>query len=185
MTVLNKPSPLDGGPTFAFKHRVYRAVWCVVWFVFCSWTPPNMSSWRVFWLKAFGAKVGSRCDVRGSARIWYPANLMMLDRTILAERVDCYNVAEVRIGPDATISQGAYLCAASHNIHSASFELQARPIRIAANVWIATDAFVGPGVWVDTGAVLGARGVTLKDLDPWKVYVGNPAVAVKTRTNCQ
>ncbi|GAB2185252.1 hypothetical protein LAB1_25610 [Roseibium sp. LAB1] len=46
---------------------------------------------------------------------------------------------------------------------------------------IAAEAFVGPGVRVGEGAVLGARAVTVKDLAPWTVYAGNPAKPLKER----
>ena len=55
------------------------------------------------------------------------------------------------------------------------------PIEIGDEVWIAADAFVGPKVRVGEGAILGARAVALADLEPWTIYLGNPAVRVRTR----
>jgi putative colanic acid biosynthesis acetyltransferase WcaF len=40
---------------------------------------------------------------------------------------------------------------------------------------------VSPGVNVGEGAVLGLGSMANRDLDPWTVYSGAPAVAVKTR----
>jgi len=56
-----------------------------------------------------------------------------------------------------------------------------RPIVLGEKAWIAAEAFVGPGVTVGEGAVLGARGVAMRDLEPWTVYRGNPAQPVKMR----
>ena len=47
--------------------------------------------------------------------------------------------------------------------------------------WVAADAFVGPGVTVGEGAVVGARAVLVRDCPEWKVVVGNPAKAVGQR----
>jgi putative colanic acid biosynthesis acetyltransferase WcaF len=55
------------------------------------------------------------------------------------------------------------------------------PIDIEDDVWIAADAFVGPQVRAREGAILGARGVALSDLEPWTIYLGNPAVRVRAR----
>jgi putative colanic acid biosynthesis acetyltransferase WcaF len=40
---------------------------------------------------------------------------------------------------------------------------------------------VGPGVNVGEGAVLGLGSVATRDLEPWSVYAGVPAVKVKER----
>jgi putative colanic acid biosynthesis acetyltransferase WcaF len=56
------------------------------------------------------------------------------------------------------------------------------PIVIEDQVWICADAFVGPGVTVGKGAVVGARAVVVKDVGPWDVVAGNPARFVKKRT---
>jgi len=79
------------------------------------------------------------------------------------------------------VSQRAYLCAGSHDISSPAFQLIAKPISIGDDVWIAAEAFVGPGVAVGDGSVLSARACAFSDLEPWTVYRGNPAVPFKAR----
>ncbi|MBB3176300.1 putative colanic acid biosynthesis acetyltransferase [Variovorax sp. Sphag1AA] len=177
----SRVNPLEGGPSFSLGNRIMRAVWNVTWAVLASWTPPQMSFWRRFLLKLFGAKLGLSCDVRGSARVWYPPHLHLADRALLAERVTCYNMAPISLGRGALVSQGAHLCAGTHDISSAAFQLIARPITIGPQAWIAAEAFVGPGVEVGEGAVLGARSVAFRSLDAWTVYGGNPAKPLKRR----
>lgn len=133
-------------------------------------------------LRLFGARLGRDVRVYGSARIWYPANLGMGDHAVIGPRVICYCLAPVVLGDYATVSQGAHLCAGTHDIDDADFQLQARPIAIGCKAWIATEAFVGPGVSVGDGAVLGARGVTVRDLAAWTVYAGNPCKPVRQRS---
>lgn len=95
--------------------------------------------------------------------------------------VICYNVAEITIEDFAIVSQRSHLCTGTHDVNDPGFPLKSRPIAIESNAWIAAEAFVGPGVVVGEGAVLGARGVAFGKLDPWTIYVGNPAKAVKNR----
>jgi putative colanic acid biosynthesis acetyltransferase WcaF len=52
---------------------------------------------------------------------------------------------------------------------------------IEDNAWICTQAFVGPGIRVHEGAVIGACAVLTKDAEKWKVYAGNPARPIKQR----
>ena len=176
-----RTNPLQGGPSFSLRNRLLRAAWNVSWALLASWTPPQMRFWRRFLLKLFGAQLGESSDVRGSARVWYPPHLHLADRAMLAERVNCYNMAPITLGRAALVSQGAHLCAGTHDIASATFQLKASPITIGAGAWIAAEAFVGPGVEVGEGAVLGARGVAFRSLEAWTVYGGNPAKAIKPR----
>ncbi len=47
--------------------------------------------------------------------------------------------------------------------------------------WIGAASFVGPGVTVGSHAVLTAGSVAVKNLEPFGIYQGNPAVRVKAR----
>lgn len=105
----------------------------------------------------------------------------MDEHSCLANGVDCYDVAAIHVGAGATVSQGAFLCSASHDYNSKAFELLARPIHIGAQAWLAAQVFVGPGVSVGEGAVALARAVVVKDVPPWAVVAGNPAIIVKER----
>lgn len=171
----------EGGPSFSLSNRLFRALWNLTWALLASWTPPPFSAWRRFLLTLFGARMGVACDVRGTAKVWYPPHLQMADRSLLADRVNCYNMAPISLGERALVSQGAHLCAGSHDIRTRDFQLIAKPIHIGADVWVAAEAFVGPGVEIGEGSVLGARAVAFKSLEPWGVYAGNPAQFVKRR----
>jgi putative colanic acid biosynthesis acetyltransferase WcaF len=177
----DKFKPLEGGPSFPLRHRAYRGLWIITWFLLARWTPPFMHGWRRMLLCLFGAKIAPGAFVRGSVRIWYPPNLVMHDRTSLGPGVNCYNMAKILLEEGVVVSQGAHLCAGTHDIDDPDLQLFAKPIRIGARAWIAAEAFVGPGLTVGEGAVLGARGVAFRDLEPWTVYVGNPARPLKSR----
>lgn len=99
----------------------------------------------------------------------------------LASDVDCYNVAHVRIGKFATVSQGAFLCTASHDITSPKHELITAPIVIGNQAWVGAGAFVGMGVTVADGSVVGARAALFKSTLPWDIVGGNPAKFIKKR----
>lgn len=56
-----------------------------------------------------------------------------------------------------------------------------RPVVIGEHCWIASEAFVGPGVTMGDRSVLGARGALFKDTAPDSVCSGNPGAFVKQR----
>lgn len=164
------------------KHQIIRLVWNLVWMLFARPLPRSVGTfWKLFLLRLFGAKVAKSAVVYSSAKVYYPANLIMEEYTCLASNVDCYNVDVIKIGKGATVSQGAYLCTASHNIYSKEHELVTAPIIIENQAWIAADAFVGMGVTIGEGAVVGARAAVFKDVEPWMVVGGNPAKPIKKR----
>ena|ERR1700691_2750085 len=176
-------NPRGGGPSFSFGNRLYRFVWNLTWALLASWTPPFLHSWRRLILKLFGAKIHSTAVVYPSAQIWYPPNLSMAEHSCLGRRVTCYSMAKITIGAYAIVSQGAHLCAGTHDIDDPNFQLRVEPIIIGQNAWIAAEAFVGPGVTIGEGAVLGARGVAFKNLDPWTIYGGNPVRVIRKRSH--
>jgi len=170
-----------GMPSFSWKNRLFRAFWQLTWLLVAAWTPPALHPWRRVVLKAFGAKVQPRSDVRGSARVWYPPNLTLGEGALIGPKVICYNMAPIELERFALVSQRAHLCAGNHDIDDPSFRLFSTPILLRAYSWVAADAFVAPGVTLGEGAVLGARAVAFKDLEPWTLYIGNPAAPRRTR----
>lgn len=164
------------------KHQIIRMLWSVVWTMCAQWLPRSLgSSWKRFLLRLFGAKIAKTARVYSSAKIYYPANLEMDEYACIASDVDCYNVAPIRIGKYATVSQGAYLCTASHDITSPGHELITAPITIGNQAWVGAGAFIGMGVEIPEGAVVGARAALFKSINPWDVVGGNPAKFIKKR----
>jgi putative colanic acid biosynthesis acetyltransferase WcaF len=174
-------SPLLGGATFELRHRVARVAWSTCWILFARWTPPQLQPLRRLVLRAFGADIHPTAMVRSSVKIWWPANLKMGERASLGPGAICYNVAPVTIEDFAIVSQRAHLCTGTHDIDDPDFPLRARPIKVGRNAWVAAEAFVGPGVHIGEGAVLGARAVTFRNLEDWTVYGGNHAKPLRSR----
>jgi len=165
-----------------YRDKLARFVWSLVWSVFFRTTPFwCLRSWRVFLLRLFGARVGTGCVIHPSCQIWAPWNLEMGNYVCLSHNVDCYTVAPVRIGDKVCVSQRTFICTASHDITHPDNILICQPIRIDRFVWIAAQAFVGPGVTIGEGGVVGACAVVTRDVEPWTVVAGNPARVIGKR----
>lgn len=175
----------DGGPSFSLSNRALRFLWSLTWLLLASWTPGFFRGWRRFLLCLFGAKLHSTSDVRGSAKVWFPANLEMGPYSSLGPGVVCYCQDKIKLGSYVVVSQRSHLCSGTHDIYHPDFLLRTSPIEISDHAWICSEAFVGPGVSVGEGAVLAARGVAFNDLAGWSVYAGNPAVFSKERPKFQ
>ncbi len=164
------------------RHQVIRLLWTLVWGICARLLPKRIGGgWKRFLLRVFGAKIHPTAVVYSSAKVYFPANLTMGCYSCLASDVDCYNVAPVHIGANSTVSQGAFLCTASHDISNPLNPLITAPIVIEDQTWVAAGAFVGMGVTIGEGAVVGARAAVFKDVEPWTVVGGNPAKFIKKR----
>jgi len=162
-------------------NQIARTVWGLAWCVLYRPSPKPFHFWRRFLLRVFGARIGRGAHPHASVRIWAPWNLEMGDHSCLGNFVDCYCVARVKIGAHATVSQYSYLCTASHDIEHPEMRLITAPITAGEGAWVAADVFIGPGVSIGEGAVVGARAAVFKDVPAWAVVAGNPAREIRKR----
>jgi putative colanic acid biosynthesis acetyltransferase WcaF len=156
----------------SYRKLAGRLLWNFIWGLLFRWSPVPFHGWRSFLLRLFGAKIGKKVLVYPSVTVWYPWNLVVGDGSCLGRCV---------IGTNVVVSQYSYLCTAGHNISDIKFGLLSKPIQIEDNAWIAADAFIGPGVVVENGAVVGARAAVFKNVKAWTVVGGNPAKFIKKR----
>jgi putative colanic acid biosynthesis acetyltransferase WcaF len=157
-----------------------RVAWSLASLLF-RWSPRPLYAWRRWLLRLFGAKIGRQVQIYPSVRIQHPWLLDVGDYAALGEGARVYNLGQIKIGARATISQYAHLCAGSHDHASRDMRLLKAPIVVGEDAWICADAFVGPGVTIGNGAVVGARASAFKDVPPWTIVGGNPAKFIKKR----
>ncbi len=163
------------------KNKTARLVWFWAWLLLFRWTPRPLLGWRRFLLRLFGARIGRRAHIYPSARIWAPWNLEMGDHACISENVIVYCVDRIRLGDNTVVSQNVHLCTASHDYTRTDFPLTTAPITINSQAWVCADAYIGPGVEIGEGAVVGARAAVFTNVTPWTVVGGNPARKLKDR----
>lgn len=159
---------------YSRKQQVGRVLWALCRPLFCC-SPRPLWGCRRLLLRLFGSKVGDQVHVYPSVRITMPWNVTLDDGCAIGANAQIYALGSIRIGARATVSQGAHLCAGTHDITRMDRPLSTPPIVIGPNCWIAADAFIGPGVSIGHGAVVGARAVVMKDVKAGDVVAGNPA----------
>jgi len=162
------------------SEQMRRAAW-----VFGRWlvrlSPRPCFAFRRVLLRIFGAKVGAHVHVYPTTHLYMPWNVEIGDWSALGEDVLVYSLGTVRIGRHVTVSYRAHLCAGTHDFSDPALPLVKPPIVLEDGVWIGTEAFIGPGVAVQAGAIVGARAVVVKNVDPMLIVAGNPARVVGER----
>ena len=162
------------------KELLIRYFWG--WVGVLMFLSPRVAfSYRACLLRCFGAKLGKGVHIYRTARIAIPFNLEVGDRSTIGDHAEIYNLGKVVIGSRTTISQRAHLCAGTHDYNDPSLPMLKLGIMIGDDAWICTDAFVGPGVNIGNGSIVGARAVAVKSVPPWKIVAGNPAKLINDR----
>ena len=94
----------------------------------------------------------------------------------------------ITIGDNLLTGRYVYISDNSHgrtdgsglDLHPLDRELFSKgPVHIGNNVWIGERACILPGVTIGDGAIIGAGAVVTKDIPPYCVAAGVPAVVVK------
>lgn len=166
---------------YSLREKIARMVWGVVEGTVFRYSFHNWYRFRRVLLVRFGADLAADVRIRRTVHVECPWNLKMGENSSVGDRAILYCLGAVSLGSRVSVSQGAHLCAGTHVYTQADLPLVRATIVIDDDAWIAADAFVGPGVRVGAGAILGARGCAMRDLEPWSIYAGNPAVLLKER----
>lgn len=165
-----------------FANRLARVAWSIGYTLLVRPSPRFLHRYRNLVYRAFGATLHPTARIYPSARVWAPWNLTMGEHACIGDLTDIYAVAPITIGPRSTVSHYSFLCAASHDFEDPSQPLTTAPITLGANVWLAADVFVAPGVTIPDGVVVGARSsVFTSDLPAWHLCAGNPAKPIRPR----
>ncbi len=102
-------------PQYTFGNRVRRQLWSIVWIFLYRPSPRVAHAWRACLLRCFGAKLGPHCRFYPASRVWAPWNLSCEDTVMVADEAELYNPAPMVLASHAIVSQGAYLCGATHD----------------------------------------------------------------------
>jgi putative colanic acid biosynthesis acetyltransferase WcaF len=139
-------------------------------------------TFKVVLLKIFGAQIGKNVVIKPHVNIKYPWNLIIADNVWIGEKVWIDNLEKVQIGNNVCLSQGALLLCGNHNYKSSSFDLLTGKILLEDGVWIGAKSLVCGNVTCKSHSVLSVYSVATSDLEPYTIYKGNPATAIKERT---
>jgi putative colanic acid biosynthesis acetyltransferase WcaF len=161
--------------------QLKRLAWHVVGRVFLNTYIPFPVFIKVFILRLFGSKIAANVMIKPKVNIKYPWYLAIGENTWIGEKVWIDNLTNVTIGANCCLSQEAFLLTGNHDYKSPLFSLILAPITLESGVWIGSKAVVCPGVTCHSHSVLTVNSVATKDLIPYGIYGGNPAILIRNR----
>ncbi len=164
------------------ESKPTQIVWYFINIIFFKSSLPFPSSLKTYLLKLFGAKIGTGVRFKPCINIKFPWKLTIGNNCWIGEQVWIDNLEPVTVGNDCCISQGSLLLTGSHDAMRSTFDYTSGPIVLEDGVWLGAKSIVTSGVVCGSHSVLGAGSVGDKNLEPYTIYKGNPALPVLKRT---
>jgi putative colanic acid biosynthesis acetyltransferase WcaF len=158
-----------------------RFSWLIISGLFFEVFIPFPNKLKIAFLRLFGAKVGKGTVIKPFVKIKYPWFLEIGEQVWIGEHVWIDNLVRVSIGSNACLSQGCMLLTGNHDFTKPTFDLIAKPITLEEGVWIGAKATVCSGVTCYSHSVLAVGSVLTKDMTPYQIYQGIPAVCKRER----
>ena len=158
-----------------------RLIWYFTNILFFMNPLNPVSGLKVRLLRWFGATVGKGVVIKPSVNIKYPWRLRIGDHVWIGEKAWIDNLGDVSIADHCVLSQGSMLLSGSHDFSRTTFNVQVDKIVLEEGVWIGARAIVYMGVTCKSHSILGANSIALRDMEPYAIYYGNPAVKVSER----
>jgi acetyltransferase-like isoleucine patch superfamily enzyme len=143
-------------------------------------------------------RVGDDCLLEGNIVLYTSKSRVTIgDRTFIGKDTTLYCYDEIEVGNDIMFSWGiTVIDTNAHSLRSserkndvvdwkrgAAFKdwskVLSKKITIADNAWIGFNSIVLKGTTVGKGAVVAAGSVVTKDVAPFTIVGGNPAVFIK------
>lgn len=133
--------------------------------------------------------IGHRFSVMRNSSLWaYRGSLQIGNRVSVNTNViiDACDNGFIKIGDDVLIGPNVVLRASNHVFDSKEKLINEQghtggKIVVQKDVWIASNAVVVSGVTIGAHSVVAAGSVVTKDVEPWTVVGGVPAITIKRR----
>ncbi|UGY04471.1 acyltransferase [Bradyrhizobium quebecense] len=121
-------------------------------------------------------KIGEWCYVGEGTRIWSAASIEIGNRVLISHSA---NVFDNLTHPLPAKERHRQVQQIFTRGHPSDISLDESPVKLCDDVWVGAGAMVLRGVTVGQGAIVAAGAVVTRDVAPFSIVAGNPAVLVR------
>ncbi len=141
---------------------------------------------KVVFLRICGARIGRNVTIYPGVWIAPGRNLTVGDDVDFALNVLVSTTGGVTIGDRTLIGYGTMILSNNHTIPSLRGRIFGagridKPVTIGKDVWLGANVMVLAGRTIGDGAVVAAGSIVTKDVEPYTIVGGNPAVLIRVR----
>jgi acetyltransferase-like isoleucine patch superfamily enzyme len=120
--------------------------------------------------------LGEWCYVGEGSRIWSSGSVKIGNRVNISHSV---NIFDSLTHPMRAADRHQQIKTILTQGHPREISLGERPVTICDDVWLGAGSIILRGVTIGEGAIIGAGSVVTKDVPPFSVVAGNPAVLIR------
>ena len=130
----------------------------------------------------FSMKISKKAVINGGFELRSPWNIKIGDSIIGANSLLDGRYC-IEIGNNVTLSQNVCIFTVQHDVNDPYFSVgnKSGKVIIKDYAWISSNTTILPSVVVGEGAVLASSAVATKNLEPYFIYVGIPAIKKSSR----
>jgi len=139
-------------------------------------------AFRHFYLRRWLGGIGAGTTFQMGCRFLNGRKVHFGERNVI--NADCFfdgRCYEIRTGNDVSIGPEASILTLGHDPRSPDFADRGGPVTIGDRAWICYRAIILPGIIIGEGAVVAAGAVVTKDVPPFTIVAGNPAMKIGCR----
>ncbi len=132
-------------------------------------------------LRMIGIRVGRRTYIHTPVKFFALRHLTIGGNSTINPR--CYLDARrgISIGNNVNIAHGTKIYTLGHDVTVSDVPLVGKSVSIEDDAFIFANVMIMPGVTIGEGAVVFPGSVVVKDVPPYTVVGGNPAVVIRER----
>lgn len=131
--------------------------------------------------RCFGVKIGRKTSIHWRTRFNSPQNLEIGNHTIIGNDAMLDARHGITIGNNVSLSMGVWIWTLQHDPQDSNFGVAGGKVVIEDFAWISCRTTILPNVTIGRGAVVAAGAVVTKDVPPFAIVGGVPAVVIGTR----
>ena len=136
---------------------------------------------RLFIYRLSGMRIGRGSAVHMWCNFFNPRGIKIGQDSIIGDHVFLDGRSELEIGDHVDITSYVLIYNSQHDINSSDFRAVYSKVRIGDYVFIGPRAIILPGVVIGKAAVVAAGAVVTKNVPPFAVVAGVPAVKIGER----
>jgi acetyltransferase-like isoleucine patch superfamily enzyme len=121
-------------------------------------------------------RIGEWCYVGEGTRIWSAASIEIGDRVLISHSA---NIFDSLTHPLRVAARHEQVRQIFQQGHPQQLSLDEKPVKIGDDAWIGAGAMVMRGVTVGNGGIVAAGAVVTRDVPPYTIMAGNPAVVIR------